>query len=1117
MFDSKTFTRDMLSNPNRLTNAVIDAMEATDTGGNLQINDPNNGFVIQLLANNHIFSKFAESVDYTNAFYYSQRARSAEQLYPHLSEFDYINLMAAPATLPFVFGMSKQWIIANSVFFDANYNKIQIPATSSISMGGMTYSMYYPIDILVNRNTGAVTAFYNTEKTNSLYSLESNMLLDVQEYTQDGIEYFQIIFNMFQFQRAVTDTTVSREQGFNRTFTFEDQFYAAKVFTYNTDGTWKELQYSLDKLYYDYKTPTALLTVLSDTSQLKIEIPQIYFSNNQISQTVRVEIYTTKGAINVSLSSADILSRKANFDTQSSVFAAPLVQMPTWLLVPTRMEVVGGSDTKSYPELRDAIVNQRLHSRVPITTPELIEAAVKAGFPKLTRYKDDVTDRMYFASNILTDADGMIIPTFTGEVLITEEYLEGASSTIINYTDGYNTIMPTTVFRITSNTTTCVPLKTSEITTLQAMTKEEQVTELNQGNLVRQPFHITLLTNAKSPYTNVYNLLSPKMKSLSFIRENPNSAPQMSVIACTVEHQNNGTGGFRILMTVDKSSNIENASISNFRIILTAKSKVGEDVFIPATYVGVDNNNNDVWQVILATNYHITTEDFITVMMFDATDTLSEVQIGLEHPFQVLTMFLSSFATEIPDDPILDNQLPNSYIGTNTVMSQQKMILALGKNLSEQIYCGVSTTWGNDVYDTADEDIYYTTNVPIFQTNETGLIVTRRNVSTDAVEVIHLYDIGDVPSASGDFVRKSAIATNPGGVLIRMSDTTGILVGMDVRGTNIPINAKVDAITDISITLDIPAVSRIEADTDITFTNPSPKKRVFVDQNAPGIQISVEDTSDILVGQTVFGFGIINGGSKVLSIDSETEFSLEDATTEAIQEDTLLTFINNYNYGVVKVAQGDVLKDPTGNPIVVKGAANQYSIPTILFDSRLFASDQPSDQAIVRTISERLQGFADQIKTIDSSFIEDANVFYKPTRTMGIATFGIGNSETVRLPLSLSFYVTVYLDPATFTSDVTKDSMSTSIVSIVNEQIQNPLISVSDIANTIKERLGSINASVEMGGINGDDSLRLIALEDTTGSLGIEYTLSILGDGSIDRRPNVNITFLPKPDTSVNI
>jgi hypothetical protein len=1104
----------MLSNPNLLTNTVIDAMEASDTSGNLTINDPNNGFVIQMMANNHIFSKFAELVDYTNAFYYSRRARNSEQLYTHLSEFDYINLMAKPAVVPFVFAMSKQWIVANAVLFDANYNKIQIPATSFITMGGLTYSMYHPIDIFVNRNTGSVTAFYNTEKTNSLYSLESNMLLDVQEYTRDGIEFFQVIFNTFQFNRSVKDITASVEQGFIRTFAFEDQFYAAKVFYYASDNTWTELSYSLSQMVYDYKTPTALITVMNDSNEVKIEIPQIYFSNNQISQSIRVELYTTRGAINISLSAADVTGVVANFDTVSSEFAAPLAQMPTWLIVPTSLEVVGGSDSKDYDEIRDAIVNQRLHSQVPITSQQLTQAAVNAGFEKITRYIDDVTERMYFVSNVLTDSDDMILPTFTGDILITDTSLEGGTSSIINYSDGYNTILPTTLFKITNDTTTCLPLTDGETSVLQAMSKADQIIELNRGNLVRQPFHITLLTDAKSPYANVYNLLSPKMKSLTFIRENPGSAPQMSVIACSVEHQDNGTGGFRVLMTVDKSSNIENADRTNFKVVLTCKTKIGEDVYIPATYVGVDNNNNDVWQVILATNYHITTEDFLTVMMLDAANTLSAVELSLEQTFNILTMFVSTFDSEVPNDLILNNQLPSLYVGTHTAMAQQKMVLSLGKNLSNQVYCGVNTTWGNDVYDTADSTVYYTTNVPVFQTNESGVIVTRKNTTTNAIEVVKVYDIGDIPSATGDIIystNQDALATT---TILHFTSTVGVLVGMDVRGLNVPINAKVLHKTNTTVTLNIPIVTTITNKTEITFTNPNMVMRVFLDQIAEGPQLVVEDTNDILVGQSVFGFGIPNG-SKVISIDSDTEFTIDNDTTEIVTENTVLTFLNTTAPGVVKIAQGDVLKDPTGKPIIIKGASNQYAVPSILFDSRLFVSDQPSDQAIVETITQRMQSYADQIANIDSSFIEDADVFYKPVRTMGMATFGIGNNQKIRLPLSLSFSVTIYLDPATYSSDTTKEAMEATVISTINEEIRSSIISVSEISGVIRDRLGATNASVEMGGINGNDSLRLIALEDSTGVAGIEYTLILLSDNTIDRVPNVKITFLPKPDTSV--
>lgn len=1117
MFDSSTFTQEMLSNPSKLSKAIIDAMEASDTGPVVSINDPNNGFVMQMFANNAIFSKFSEKVDYINSFWYPQRARNAEQLYPHLSEFDYVNLMASPVTVPFVFAMSKNWIIENAVYFDTNYNKIQIPATSYITMGGIIYSMYYPIDILVNRNTGAVTAFYNTDKTNSLYTLDSNMLLDVREYYQNGLNWFRIQFNMFQFERKILSYTVGSEQGFIRTIPYEDQFYAAKVFTLLDGGEWKELAYSLTQMYYDYQTPTALLTMLTDTSEVKIEIPQIYFDNNQISQTIKVELYTSKGAVNYSLSAADVTGLKANFDTGSSSYAAPLAQMPSWTIVPTVVEVEGGSDAMGYAEIRDAVVNQRLHDRVAITTAELIQAARKAGFDQITRTIDDLTERMYFASNVLVDSTNMVVPTFTGSILIADEALEADPSTIINYTDGYYTILPTTTFKIANRSLTCTPMTNGEVAAFQLMTKQSQVDELNKGNYVRQPFHVTLLTAAKSPAAAIYNLLSPTMTSLAFIRENAHSAPQMSITSCSLVHLNNGTGGYQIRMSATRSSNIEEEAIGNFSLILTCKTKIGEDVYFPATYIGTDSYGNDVWEIILATNYHITTDDHLTVMMFDASDTLSAVEIPLDQTFNVLSTFISSFDATVPVDAILNGLLPISYSTTQVAMSQQELKVTFGQNLSNQIYCGVNTSWGNDVYDLADETVYFKNTTPIFQTNETGVIETRFNSETDAVEVVIIYPQNSTPASTGDITVKTISKVNPNGnpAAFVVDDITGLLVGMKVRGTNIPVGSTITAINvgtktiTISEELDV----AVDAETQIIATNPHLIARVSAAQTVEGVALTIEDTSDLIVGQSVFGFGIPQGAT-VANIQSATVFHLSDDTTEVVGEDTLLTFINTTAHGVVKIAKGEVLTDGTGAPIVVKAAQNQYRIPAILFDGRLFASDEPTDMLIVNTIAQKLQNYANQIYTIDEGLIEDSDVFYKPARTMGLATFGIGNNETVSIPLSLGFDVIVYVDVAVYNTATLLSTMKAAIFSIINEEIQQPTISVSDIATTIKEKLGANVSAVEMRGISGDENLRLIALEDSDATPGIEYKLSLQADGSIGRAPNINVTFIPKPETT---
>lgn len=1112
MLSPETFTKDMLSNPALISNAMINALESSDTQEVPTINDPNNGFVMQFFGTANLVSKLSEKIDYVNNYFYRNRARNSEQLYAHISEFDYVKLMASPATLPFTFAMNRDWVIANAVAFDTNYNRIQIPATSYITMGGMTYSMYYPIDILVNKNTNAITAFYNTDTLNSLHTLETNMLLDTREYTQDGLNWFQIQFNMYQFNREIKTHTVGSEQGFTTTLSYEDQFYAIKIFRKDSSGNWVELSYSLSQLYYDYQTPTALITLLTDSSQVKIEIPQIYFHSGLISQNIRVELYTTRGAINYALSPSDLDDLRANFDTKSSADAAPLEQMPITNLSPTIVEVQGGTDAKTYSEMRESVLKNRLYSRAAITLDELVEAGLKQGFT-LTRYVDDLTERIYYASNILQDSDGMVIPTFTGSILLKDENLTGNPSTILNFTDGYKTLLPTTVFKINDGLTNCSPLNNGEVAALNQMTKAQLVDELNKGVYVRQPFHITLLTIPKSPKASIYNLLSPSTKSLSFVAENSNSAPQMSVLACQVNHQNDGTGGYQLLMSVQRSSNIKDADISNFRLYFTCKSKIGEDVYIPAEYLGPDSNGDDIWEIILGTNYHITIDDHITMSMWDSNDTQSYVEIPLTQTFNIVSSFIRGFDPNIPVELPLNALLPDSMDGSQVVMCHQELIVEFGKNLSDRIYCGVNTSWGSDVYDTADETIYYTTGVPIFQTNENG-IPEGRTVSSSSVELVLLHAKDSTPPSTANITTKTSdtIPVSSSPALLLLEDTTGVLVGMDLWGTNIPVGSKVVDVDEDSVLISLPLEVEVSEGTIITFANSSVLIRTTTAQSSTGPTLSVADTNGLLVGTQVFGFGI-DENTLIEEIVNETDITLSKDTLEPVAANTLLTIINMTAHGVIKTEKGTILTDPTGAPIVVKASENQYRIPSILFDGRLFASDMPNDQTIVSTIAQRLQNFANQVDEVDAGLTESSDAYYKPARTMGNAVFGIGNNETITMPLSLGLVVTVYVDEAVYNTPSLRESMTQTIYRIVNTQIQLPMVSSSKIADEIKDALGTNIPAVEVSGINNDCNLRLIALEDSSGSPGIEYKLVLLSDGSIDRVPNITVNYLPKPST----
>ena len=331
---------------------------------------------------------------------YPVRAVTAAELYPHMSDFDYLNLTASPASVSFNLILDKDWLVANSAIFDTNYNKVIIPNSTVITLGGRKFGLYYPIDILINRTTGSILATWDLSVENPLFQQSSNFLTDVVEYTVGGLNLLALTFTAYQFSKTTFTEISTTSMGFNKSYSYTDQFYAARVFSM-VNNVWTELAYTLSQTIYDPTTPTAILTIMSDTNTLQIQIPQVYFTTGVVGQQVKVELYTTQGALSVTIAQTDAQSVTANFDTASSPFATILAQPPTMVLVPyNQTQISSGSNGMSFTQLRQSVINSDLYSQVPITPLELTAAANKLGF-SLTKYLDNITDRIYFASSTL--------------------------------------------------------------------------------------------------------------------------------------------------------------------------------------------------------------------------------------------------------------------------------------------------------------------------------------------------------------------------------------------------------------------------------------------------------------------------------------------------------------------------------------------------------------------------------------------------------------------------------------------------------------------------------------------------------------------------------------------
>ncbi len=142
---------DVLKNPLALQKQILEDYENRLDSDVEVLKDSNNTFMFLLETFGRNSANLTECIDGKLIYQYPRRASDTEELYDHISDFDYVGFFSEPAPLPLKFYLHKDFIIDNAIEVPGtNYKKITIPKDSIFEIGRYKFSLYYPIDIRVN-------------------------------------------------------------------------------------------------------------------------------------------------------------------------------------------------------------------------------------------------------------------------------------------------------------------------------------------------------------------------------------------------------------------------------------------------------------------------------------------------------------------------------------------------------------------------------------------------------------------------------------------------------------------------------------------------------------------------------------------------------------------------------------------------------------------------------------------------------------------------------------------------------------------------------------------------------------------------------------------------------
>lgn len=663
---------------------------------------------------------------------YPAMALTVDELYPHMSDDDYIGRFAAPAFTTFELYISQDELLTKAVpVGDSGMRKLLIPRFTKFMVAGQTYTMQFPIELRVMAH-GGISIVYDADVTSPIQTLETN-LVDWKPVNFGGERLLLLRIPVGQFEITTNTEVLSAAVPFDDTYTFTDQFYHARVYIKGPSGLWQEIRTTHSDQVYDPLVLTAVLKV--SNNKMYLRIPVVYKTQGMAQGEIRVDIYTTKGAIDIDLGSYDDSQYTMDMISldDDSTYVSPLNTFNRrQVLNPNR--VTGGANAVLFEDLRASVLDGTLGaSRTPITNVQLSSDLSKRGYAMVTNI-DNITNRQFLASRRLSAPDNGATISGAGCVmgLLQVSMDEVALSSHVMDNGPRMTVLPSMLYAYRNGKINLVT--DAQIDALNNSTAEAKARAVIDTRFLYTPLHYVFDTTLNAFDMRPYYLDQPVITRKTFVGENDSAQLQAGIAAQGIERIDKG---WRITVVL-KSSGAFKAIDDDLIVLQLGYRPVGENMY--ASVNGVLAGMNELerqYTFDIETNYDIdaTGQLYTTnLSMYDAEQ--HDYSCNLTHDFDISIIVTDSitpgYAAGDLDSQVQPHLLPVEFM----VLQRERLNVTLGYDMTN-LWRRNRTVLSEESYETWAENVQYFYEETIYKRDVNGQIIITKNADntyTYAVE-----------------------------------------------------------------------------------------------------------------------------------------------------------------------------------------------------------------------------------------------------------------------------------------------------------------------------------------------------------------------------------------------
>lgn len=655
-------------------------------------------------------------------------SQNQSELYRHMADRDFINVYSSGAMGPFKLLLKVDTIRAKAVSIgsESNVKKLTIPKHSQFTVDNVTFCMQYPVDILVLPHNG-ISVEYGKSENSPIFDKYENKLV-TRFINHNSSVYLEITIPCIQAKITSQTAQLNSAVTFRKTYAFNDKFLYLRAYIKNDeDETWDEIKVIQNYEIYDPDYPTIAITV--DENTVQTYLPQIYFENNTIKDSIRLDIYTTLGEMSMVTSNYTLEAYSGIWldldKATTSKFSAPIQTMAVDIY--SGETIIGGNNGVDFKTLKRQVVNGKRTDDEGIITPNHLENEfIDDGFDLVTNI-DNITNRQYLATRVLPAPTNDSTITGVGCTIgiLQQSIKQLLTNNHVKNTNNRTTIFPNVLYIkkdgiITPVSNTILDNLTNGVT----FSLEGLVNHVNNEEYLYSPFTYVLESNIDYFNIRPYYLNNPKVKSVYNFDTNNEVGITAGIVGYNLSHDKDNSG-YTLQVDIQGGNEFSNLDIENIALQLSyADNDNSGRVWIDSELVSkIDTKTGKPIDGIYSFRFNIDT-NFDINSKHNLILSPSSVGIPLNPTFDLVLVikdYLPINATMSNIDRIINyGTLPNyiyssQYIGTHRF----KMEVKLGQHL-DFLWTRGRTIVQDHQYAKYDKDIYFVYDEDIPLRDENG-------------------------------------------------------------------------------------------------------------------------------------------------------------------------------------------------------------------------------------------------------------------------------------------------------------------------------------------------------------------------------------------------------------